>query len=328
MRVPEPLPSTLSTPFTVAEARQLGLTPGRLRSGDLRLPSRGIRVPVHRGGSVGAAGEAAARAEQRELAARCRPYLQLLPDAVLSHTTAARLHGLPLPPSYRHEPVLHLTRAPGRGAPRRRHVQGHRQALNDAEVVLLGEGLRVTSPARTWVDLATLLCADDLVAAGDYLVSEYLRSFGVPRRPVIPLAQLRAYVFGLAAVPGIRAARRAAELLRVGVDSAPESRLRLMLHRAGLPEFTPNEPLLDETGHPAVWADLGCREFRTCVEYDGAHHLTRDQQARDNHRDLLVAELGWHQVKVNAADMRLGEAWVAAKVVRGLVLGGWTRPEQ
>ncbi|MSR98729.1 hypothetical protein FYJ28_07800 [Arthrobacter sp. BL-252-APC-1A] len=64
-----------------------------------------------------------------DLTARARPYLELLPDAVLSHTTAARLHGMPLPALYRHESVLHLAREPAKPAARRRHIRGHRLAL-------------------------------------------------------------------------------------------------------------------------------------------------------------------------------------------------------
>ncbi|MFJ2661347.1 hypothetical protein [Arthrobacter koreensis] len=77
MRTPKPLPPSFSDPFLAADAQRAGLTRGRLRASDLRIPSRGIRVPRAADGDAG------------DLAARARPYLQLLPDAVLSHTTAA-----------------------------------------------------------------------------------------------------------------------------------------------------------------------------------------------------------------------------------------------
>ncbi|MBT2514130.1 hypothetical protein [Arthrobacter sp. ISL-30] len=38
------------------------------------------------------------------------------------------------------------------------------------------DGLAVTSPARTWLDLASVLDLDDLVVAGDFLVCGYNRS--------------------------------------------------------------------------------------------------------------------------------------------------------
>ncbi|MEB7505280.1 hypothetical protein [Arthrobacter koreensis] len=317
MRTPKPLPPSFSEPFLAADALQAGLTEGRLRASDLRIPSRGIRVPraLDGGAGDGPAG----------LAARARPYLQLLPDAVLSHTSAALLHGIPLPAPYRDDPVLHLARGPDKPGARRRNVRCHRLALTPEDVVLFQQGLSVTSPARTWFDLARLLPLPAMVAAGDWLVSEHGRSYGRPRTAVVSLAELRERVLGWAGNPGIRAARRALELLCVGVDSPPETYLRLMLHDAGLPAFHPNFALLDDAGRPVVWSDLGCPEFRTCVEYDGEHHLTREQQLRDHNRDLLVSELGWHQVKVSALDMRRGSGWVAGKVARGLKLGGWTR---
>ncbi|WP_326831591.1 endonuclease domain-containing protein [Arthrobacter sp. BL-252-APC-1A] len=162
-----------------------------------------------------------------------------------------------------------------------------------------------------------------LVAAGDWLVSAHGRSFGYPRQALVALNELQDFVAELRGVPGIRTARIAVGLLRSGVDSPQESYLRLMLQKNGLPEFRPSCPLLDGAGRPVVWADLGCPEFRTCVEYDGEHHLTREQQLRDHNRDLLVRELGWHQVKVSSGDMQRGSSWVAAKVARGLKLGGW-----
>ena len=311
MRTPKPLPPSLDGPFLLTEGRALGLSEGRLRASDLRIPSRGIRVPRLSG-------------DDGEVAARARPYLELLPDAVLSHTTAARVHGMPLPASYRHESVLHLARDPAKPAARRRYIRCHRLALRPGDVVSPLPWIRVTSPARTWFDLAGMLSLPALVAAGDWLVSVHGRSFGYPREAVVALDDLRGFVAGLRLVPGIRMARQAAELLRAGVDSPQETYLRLMLQKAGLPEFRPSHPLLDEAGRPVVWADLGCPEFRTCVEYDGEHHLTREQQLRDHNRDLLVRELGWHQVKVSGGDMRRGSAWVAAKVARGLKLGGWT----
>lgn len=314
MRSPKQLPPSFSEPFLVSEARDFGLTTGRLRSSDLRTPSRGIRMQA--GADAGLS-----------LAAACRPYLELLPDAVLSHTTAARLHGMPLPPSYRNEPVLHLTRPADSASTTRRQVRCHRRKLAKSDVVRPVPGIRVTSPARTFTDLAGILPLPDLVVVGDWLVSEHERSYGRVRRAVVPLEALQAYVYALRWVPRIRTVRRAVDLVRVGVDSPPETLLRLLLHDAGLPEFRPNLPLLDSTGRPVVWTDLGCPEYRTSVEYDGAHHLTREQQLRDHNRDLLVSELGWHQVKISADDMRRGNHWVAGKVARGLRLGGWAAGE-
>ncbi|MFC7849542.1 hypothetical protein ACFUTU_13815 [Arthrobacter sp. NPDC057388] len=91
--------------------------------------------------------------------------------------------------------------------------------------------------ARTWVDLGSVLPIDDLVVAGDAIVSEHARLFGPPRVAMVPLARLREFVDGANGIHGVRKARLALDLVRVGVDSPPESKLRLLLDDAGLPEF-------------------------------------------------------------------------------------------
>ncbi|WP_404475627.1 hypothetical protein [Microbacterium aerolatum] len=45
MTRPAPLPaSLLQTPFAVADARELGVSPSRLRADDLEMPTRGVRL--------------------------------------------------------------------------------------------------------------------------------------------------------------------------------------------------------------------------------------------------------------------------------------------
>ena len=302
------LPPALHRPFTVAEGLAAGCTRDRLRGRDLDFPARSIRIP---------------RGRDTSLVDLCRPYLELLPGAVASHTTAARIHGLILPGRLLADPALHLSRPPAAAVPRRRSVHGHRLALTAAEMAAVS-GIAVTSVARTWLDLAGLLSLEELVVAGDQIVSEHHRSFGPPRRPVLALAHLQSYLASKEYVPHLRRARAALALVRVGVDSPPETWLRLLLHQRGLPKFTPDHPLCDAHGQPRIWTDLACEQYRTCLEYDGGHHLTPEQQSSDHLRDLATAELGWHQVKISRLDVHRGPDFVVAKVRRGLALGGWT----
>ena len=303
--------SLQAKPFTLSAAKALKITPDRLRSSDLRTPSRSIRVPS--GGRF-------------TIADGCRPYAELLPDAVVSHATAAQLHGMVLPRRLAEEAVIHLSRPPGRSQTRRRHVIGHRLVLHRDEITDLG-GLPVTSIARTWLDLAGMLTLEELIIVGDQVVSEHHRSFGPRRDARVSLPDLKSSIEGKSGVAHLSKCRMALGYLRVGVDSPPETRLRLMLGEdPHLPEFVPNVAICDVDGTPQVWVDLGCREFRTCLEYDGAHHLTPEQQAKDHHRDLMTAELGWVQVKISRGDLRQGAGWVQAKVRRGLTLAGWAPP--
>ncbi len=248
--------------------------------------------------------------------------MQLVPGAVISHITAARIHGMVVPRREETDATLHLSREPSQAVPRRRWVTGHRLALTGREIVTVS-GMAVTSVERTWLDLASMLSVDELVVAGDHLVSEHHRSFGPPRFAVVTFAELTAYLDSKKWLPYLQRARDALSLVRVGVDSPPESWLRLLLHHEGMPEFVPNYPLVNAQGHPVVWTDLACERFRTCLEYDGGHHLSPEQQHSDHRRDLLTAEVGWHQVKISKEDMRRGKAAVLTKVQRGLRMGGW-----
>lgn len=308
MAQPKPLPPRLaSRPFTYSRALEAGVSVGRLRAGDLISPSRSVRVP--KGGS-------------RDLSELCRAYVELIPDAVVSHGTAGLLHGLVLPERIANERQIHLSRDPASAVPRRRGVVGHRLALEPGEIVRW-QGLPVTAPHRTWLDLAGSLALDDLVVAGDQLISGPQRPFGPRRKAMIRQTDLERYIASKPRMGGLVRAREALRLIRPGVDSPPETRLRLLLLRVGLPEFSPNTVIFDETGNPAVWTDLGCRRYRTCIEYEGSHHLSPGQQSRDHERDLLTAELGWHQVKINRFDVSQGREWVIAKVRHALEKGGW-----
>lgn len=60
---------------------------------------------------------------------------------------------------------IHVARDREGSEPRRQNVVGHRLTFKDGEVVV-HDGVRVTAPARTWLDLAALLSVDELIAAG------------------------------------------------------------------------------------------------------------------------------------------------------------------
>ncbi|MCD4852795.1 hypothetical protein LN996_18425 [Arthrobacter sp. AK01] len=201
-------------------------------------------------------------------------------------------------------------------------MAGHRLTLRDGDLTDL-EGAVLTSVARTWVDLATMLPVEDLVVVGDAIVSEHDRSFGPPRVPLVSLPKLQLFVEKANGIHGVRKARIALDAIRVGVDSPPETKLRLLLEEAGLPAFVPNCRVDDALGKP-VWTDLGCPEYRICLEYEGLHHLCPEQQALDAYRDQRVSEAGWRQVKINKIDMKHGRKWVVARVSQGLRKQGWT----
>jgi very-short-patch-repair endonuclease len=262
----------------------------------------------------------------QRLAERVRPYLLLSTGTFASDSTAARLLGVPLPKELEDEARLHLSSSSKTG-PRRKHVVGHSRTFDPEEVTLL-DGLPVTSPARTWLDLASVLCLEDLIVAGDFLVCTHEdRGFARSRPPLISLEELDLYISRKRRVPGLAMARKALPFLRVGVDSPQETRLRLMLQAAQhLPPFRVDYPVSPDDYEFPRWVDLACPEFRTCVEYEGAHHLTPLQQVADKGRDSFMVDCGWNQVKIYAKDLELGAEWVIPQVEAALRRGGWRMP--
>ncbi len=290
--------------FTFGEGLASGATRGHLRAKDLSTPSREVRVP---------------RGNPQSLLDRVRPYTVLYRGGFLSHVTAAQLHGLPLPWFDDEIKTVHVTAAPPSSQPRRRGVIGHTNAVNSGDIMLL-DGVPVTTPARTFLDLGAMLSLDQLVAVADFLVCEHHRPFEPPRLPVVPAQALRSYIERQHHVRGLNAARAALDLMRIGVDSPQETRLRLLLQRAGLPAFTTNYAI---PGDPDVWPDLACEEFKTSGEYEGEVHQTPQKQLYDRNRDERTAARGWLQVKVYKADLRRGDAYVVEMFKRALRRQGW-----
>jgi hypothetical protein len=279
---------------------------------DIHVPSRGIRVP--------------AGVEQSWLD-RARPYTQLGAPDTVSFYSAAFIHAFKLPRAVansRSSPaarLLHLTRT-GSAAPRRKGVIGHRSTLGPADVVML-EGVPVTSIPRTLLDLAGTgtLTLEELVVIVDDLVCEHVR-YQHPRTARLPLRELQRNIDNRRAMAGLPLLRKALELARVGADSPPETRLRLLLGRSGLPAFVPNHMLLDQQGKP-LWTDLACPEFRLALEYDGGHHLSPAQQHADALRNERIHDLGWRLLVISRLDVRNGEQWVLTRVRGALRAQEW-----
>ncbi|MGO4435450.1 hypothetical protein AB4Y88_19860, partial [Paenarthrobacter sp. RAF9] len=187
------------------------------------------------------------------------------------------------------------------------------------------DGIPVTSPARTWLDLAAVLPFEDLVAAADHFICRQTRSFGHNRVQFCSAEDLKAQVDRHRGARGIRKARAALELARVGADSAPETRLRLAIGRAFLPEPVLSYVVRDPFGREVVWPDLTFPEFKVAINYDGGHHLSAAQKESDRRREALLAENGWSSVVITVEQVREhGYDGVARLVRDALIRGGWS----
>jgi hypothetical protein len=101
-----------------------------------------------------------------DLGARVAAVLMTAPaGAVVSHLTAASMWGLAIP-LHRDDRRVHLTVSTGSAVRAREDRTVHRIPLTAAATTVL-DGSPVTTPARTWRDLATLLERPALLAVTD-----------------------------------------------------------------------------------------------------------------------------------------------------------------
>ncbi|WP_026555451.1 hypothetical protein [Arthrobacter sp. 35W] len=304
-------PELAGRSFALSSADDAGVARSRTKASDLITVSRGIRIPR----DADAAGPAALRA-----------YTEIDESSVLTHIAAAHVWGMPLPAVHAGDWRVHIARPRGRAKPRRANVVGHQLTLLPGEVVEV-DGVRTTSPARTWLDLARLAGfgrLEELVAAGDSVVCAHGPDFPQPREALCSIDDLRRMVAAHAGMRGVRMAREAVERVRVGADSAPETFLRLALVDAGLPEPELNVILRSPLGKPVVWPDAAYPQWRISLQYDGEHHGGSDQHRSDMRRADSTEAAGWLEVRVGWEDLTGGRTAVVRKVRTALLSRGWS----
>ena len=217
-------------------------------------------------------------------------------DAALGGRSAATWFGAPFAAPI--EPVVVLV-PPSSAWRGPRGVRVHRTEIAAADLTTV-DFVRVTTPARTAWEVATLESAanavamlDGMVRAGHLSTSD-LRGMqdAAPRRwrgtrvtTVVPLVDGRS-------------------------QSPPESWVRVACARAGLPAPTPQFVVI-EGGEFLGCVDLAWPEARLIVEYEGAHHFEGLQISRDDERYRSLIAAGWRVIRLSAADLRDMAAVVA-----------------
>ena len=200
-----------------------------------------------------------------------------------SHHTAARFWGGITPADSR----THISVPDTESRSERRGIAAH-VAVPSADV-RTQHGVRVSSPTQCFCELAAVgVSLVDLVVLGDSL----MKAGAVSITSLIEAADR----WGSR---GAQLASRAARLVREGVDSAMESRLRMLIVLAGLPEPTVNMILRHDTGEWRMRFDLCYPELKLLIEYDGGHHVTDSRQrARDLERREELEQVGWRFIVV------------------------------
>lgn len=282
-------PHSLHGPFRRGTGLAAGLSARQINGSRFRLVTKDVHVPVE---------------TKLDLPTRCAAYQLAIDEPfVFSHFTAAELYAVPI----ERDPKIHISvRSPIE--PRMRGLVAHR-VLTLGDIWTLGE-LPVTSPGRTFVDLASKLDVVSLAIAGDVLAN---RS---------NLDEIDRAIRMGAGRRGIRLAREVRLLLDPASMSSMETRMRLILIFGGIPRLDVNRPAIGRDGRPFATPDLGEHDVRVALEYEGEHHQTDPRQwERDLRRDAAYRDHGWHLIKVTKRDIFERPDWILDEAATAL----WAR---
>ncbi|ROR65421.1 endonuclease domain-containing protein [Agrococcus jenensis] len=303
--LPEPF---ADGPFSVATALTRGVSPSRLRSRDLTTPFTGVRT---RGEPVDVAEHAAAFAQH------------LRSGHVFAGMTSARLWELPVASRWTRAEALVIGVPAGTT---RTRARGVRAREFDATRLSSGtlDGLPLLGPASTVMSMARETSHEDLVVLIEALVtpSTHYPDLRMPRRPFTDLETLLEFGARCRGMHGAMAFLAAVTAARAGAESPQETRSRLAIVAAGLPEPAVQlEVWVDEELRAVI--DLAYPEWKIAIEYEGEHHLTDPAQwAKDIRRQELLESLGWIVIRVTKADLRNGGAVLVQRVRAALARRG------
>ncbi|WP_454195026.1 type IV toxin-antitoxin system AbiEi family antitoxin domain-containing protein [Nocardia sp. Marseille-Q1738] len=247
-------------------------------------------------------------------------------SAITSHCSAAVLHGMSTWDISLDR--VHLTRNRINGGRLSKRIVVHSAQVEPDEITFV-EDIRVTTPARTVIDIARSEGFEQSVALGDSAL----------RRGLTTTAELGEHLRRARHRPGRRRAARVLDFLDGRSESVGESRSRILLHHCGFPEpevqarvFSDSEVCVGRVGF--LFPDLGLiGEFDGKAEYSHALRGPRFPgqivDAKKTRDDELLA-LGWMVVRWTWNDLaapsdllhRLRTAARAA--ARGHRSGYWT----
>lgn len=276
---------------TIAGWRGIGLSDPEIRS----LIGSGDLIPVRRG--VYATREAIAFGksdERRGHALLAAAVQRRMPQAVISHHSAARIYGFDMlePPD---KSLVTVTLPPVRSDKSVSHgVIRHRAALPTGHVQRL-LGVVLTSPQRTVIDIArTSTFRQGVVVADSALRNEATHT-----------QELRELAAACPRWPGIARAVRVAEFADPQAESVLESCARVVFHDRGLPPPQLQTPLCGLKYR----VDFCWPEQMVVVEMDGLAKYTDNagrKVAAQTKRDNELRRLGYEIIHVTWAEL-LGE---------------------
>lgn len=263
----------------------------RIRSRELVRVRRGVYRDAEDPGVDG---------RHRQLVRATTPLLG--PHSVLSHASAALLHGLPVEAGLLDR--VWVIRSASHGGTS--GVVAASDAHLTAEEVVECDGLRLTSVARTVVDLARTRPFDWGVAAADAALSAGLT------KEALLMAALRATGF-----PGIVRGRAVVGFADARSESPGESRSRALMSLQGIPAPELQQDVhLD--GRFVGRSDFMWRGLNTIGEFDGAvkygdllagGRTAADVVMAEKAREERFRQAGWWVVRWGWADLATPDAF-------------------
>ena len=262
-------------PFIGSEALRLGqLTPYTLRSRFVAMHPD-VYIPTD--------------AEVTAITRAKAGYLWTRREGVVAGQSAAALHSAKWVDARRPAEVLWLNRRPPAD------IRVWSDQVADDEIKMI-DGIRVTTPARTALDIACRYPLGRAVAAIDALA----------RATHLKMADVELLAERYKGRRGIRNARRVLDLVDPGAESPKETWLRLLVIRHGFPRPQTQIPVYDEYGALIAVLDMGWEEIKLALDYEGDHHRNPVRFNTDIRRHDAVTELGWMDIRVTSRDTEGG----------------------
>lgn len=248
-----------------------------------RAVLRGDVVRIHRGAYVAAdAWNALDRHERYRrqvmaagLASRGRP--------ILSHHSAAVIWGIPIIGEWPR--VVHVLTSVGAGTRKENGFHRHAYEIDDADIVEF-EGVRLTSFARTLIDLARDTTFGSAVAGLDWSLRAPTRG----EQPRILIEDLQEYFETQAWKRNRRKVHRALEFASPLAETPGESLSRTVIHELGFPQPQLQVRVNDRDGVAGI-SDFGWEALHHLGEFDGLVKYTREMaRPGESIEDIVVRE--------------------------------------
>jgi hypothetical protein len=222
------------------------------------------------------------------------------PRAVVSHGTAAWLHGFPVTCPLE----AHAIVAAGSG--RSRSIRTWRGAVAQDERYLLDGEVPVTSPPRTATECLATLPREQSLSLLAWVVT----------RKFLDVTDLPAALPRYRGKSGFEQIAFLCDLTRRGALSVAEARCHAVLDAHGITGWTANVTINDHAGIVAV-VDLLFERARVIVEIDGwATHGSRAAFVRDRQRQTRLAAAGYVVLRVTWDDLTKDDGRLFATLLK------------